>query len=87
HRRLELGDRITRAFGVRVVAAEHEQVVAALLDELPEQQRTALRLTKLAEQSTRDAAATSGMSETSIRVNAHRGLKRLIAFVRRSETP
>ena len=34
-----------------------------------------------------DAAAASGMSETSIRVNAHRGLKRLIAFVRRSETP
>lgn len=68
-------------------AGDAARDVAALLDQLPEQQRAALRLTKLAEQSTRDAAATSGMSETSIRVNAHRGLKRLIAFVRRSETP
>lgn len=68
-------------------AGDAARDVAALLDQLPEQQRMALRLTKLAEQSTRDAAAASGMSETSIRVNAHRGLKRLIAFVRRSETP
>lgn len=68
-------------------AGDAARDVAALLDQLPEQQRTALRLTKLAEQSTHDAAAASGMSETSIRVNAHRGLKRLIAFVRRSETP
>lgn len=68
-------------------AGDAARDVAALLDQLPEQQRTALRLTRLAEQSTRDAATASGMSETSIRVNAHRGLKRLIAFVRRSETP
>lgn len=67
-------------------AGDAARDVAALLDQLPEQQRTALRLTRLAEQSTRDAAAASSMSETSIRVNAHRGLKRLIAFVRRSET-
>lgn len=67
-------------------AGDAARDVATLLDQLPKQQRLALKLTKLAEQSTREAAAESGMSETSIRVNAHRGLKRLIAFVRRSET-
>lgn len=59
--------------------------VDALLGQLPAQQREALRMTKLAEQSAREASATSGMSEISIRVNAHRGLKRLIALMRRSE--
>lgn len=60
--------------------------VGALLDQLPAQQREALRMTKLAEQSAREASATSGMSEISIRVNAHRSLKRLIALMRRSES-
>ncbi|OQW60451.1 MAG: hypothetical protein A4S17_00740 [Proteobacteria bacterium HN_bin10] len=59
--------------------------VDALLGQLPAQQREALRLTKLAEQSTREAAAMSRISEMSIRVNAHRGLKRLIALMRRGE--
>jgi len=68
-------------------AGDDSRDVDALIKRLPEQQRIALRLTKLEQQSTKEAAATSGMSETSIRVNAHRGVKRLIALIRRSENP
>jgi RNA polymerase sigma-70 factor, ECF subfamily len=71
----------------RTDAGDAARDVAALMTHLPEQQRLAVRLTKLEEKSTTEAAASSGMSETSIRVNAHRGVKRLIALIRRSENP
>jgi RNA polymerase sigma-70 factor, ECF subfamily len=71
----------------RTDAGDAGRDVATLLDQLPEQQRTALSLTRIGEQTTREAAAASGLSESSIRVNAHRGLKRLIALVRGSVTP
>ncbi len=53
-----------------------------LLRELPEAQRRAIVLTKLDGLSVAEAAARTGASESAIKVQVHRGLKRLAAFVR-----
>jgi RNA polymerase sigma-70 factor (ECF subfamily) len=54
-----------------------------LLRELPLAQRQAIELTKLAGLSVAEAAAQTGASESAIKVQVHRGLKRLAALVRR----
>lgn len=69
----------------RTDAGDAARDLSALMDELPAQQRTALRLVKVEEKSVREAAAASGMSEAAIRVNVHRGLKRLMALFAGSE--
>jgi RNA polymerase sigma-70 factor (ECF subfamily) len=69
----------------RADAGDAARDLDALMEELPERQRTALRLVKVEERSVREAAAASGMSEAAIRVNVHRGLKRLMALFARSE--
>lgn len=69
-----------------VDAVDAARDIASLMAHLPDQQRSAIQLTKLDQQSTREAAALSGMSETSIRVNAHRGVRRLIALIRRTQS-
>jgi RNA polymerase sigma-70 factor (ECF subfamily) len=51
--------------------------VAKLLGELPEKQRRALELVKLDGRSIRQAAKTTGMSESAIKVSIHRALKAL----------
>lgn len=57
--------------------------LAVLLDDLPEAQRQAIVLTKLEGLSVAEAAASTGASESAIKVQVHRGLKRLAELVRR----
>lgn len=53
-----------------------------LLDGLPEAQRVAIVLTKIDGLSVAEAAARTGASVSAIKVQVHRGLKRLAALVR-----
>jgi RNA polymerase sigma-70 factor (ECF subfamily) len=55
----------------------------ALLQELPSVQQQAIVLTKLEGLSVAEAASRTGASESAIKVQVHRGLKRLAALVRR----
>ncbi len=57
--------------------------LAILLKDLPDAQRQAIVLTKLEGLSVAEAAAQTGASESAIKVQVHRGLKRLAALVRR----
>lgn len=57
--------------------------LAVLLSDLPEAQRQAIVLTKLEGLSVAEAAASTGASESAIKVQVHRGLKRLAELVRR----
>ncbi len=57
-----------------------------LFDALPEAQRQAIVLTKLEGLSVAEAAARTGASESAIKVQVHRGLKRLAARVRERES-
>lgn len=59
--------------------------LALLLNELPEAQRHAIVLTKLEGLSVAEAASRTGASESAIKVQVHRGLKRLATLVRRDE--
>lgn len=54
-----------------------------LLQDLPQAQRQAIVLTKLEGLSVAEAAERAGASESAIKVQVHRGLKRLAALVRR----
>lgn len=56
-----------------------------LLDDLPEAQRRAIVLTKLDGLSVAEAAARTGTSESAVKVQVHRGLKRLAALVSRTD--
>lgn len=53
-----------------------------LFEALPQAQRQAIMLTKLEGLSVAEAAARTGASESAIKVQVHRGLKRLAALVR-----
>lgn len=55
----------------------------ALLQELPPAQQHAIVLTKLEGLSVAEAAIRTGASESAIKVQVHRGLRRLAALVRR----
>lgn len=57
-----------------------------LLGRLPEAQGTAIKLTKIEGLSIREAARQTGSSEVAIKVQIHRGLKRLMALVRGGRT-
>jgi RNA polymerase sigma-70 factor (ECF subfamily) len=57
--------------------------LAVLLKALPDAQRQAIVLTKLEGLSIAEAASRTGASEAAIKVQVHRGLKRLAALVRR----
>ena len=56
--------------------------LAVLLQGLPPAQRHAIELTKLEGLSVAEAAQRTGASESAIKVQVHRGLKRLAALVR-----
>jgi RNA polymerase sigma-70 factor (ECF subfamily) len=58
-----------------------------LLRELPAAQQQAIVLTKLEGLSVAEAASRTGASESAIKVQVHRGLKRLAALVRREPGP
>lgn len=67
-------------------AAEDEAVdakrdVARLLALLPQKQRDAIRLVKLEGVSVKDAAAQTGLSESDVKISAHRGLKTLMRLM------
>jgi RNA polymerase sigma factor (sigma-70 family) len=65
----------------------HEDVVAAkisidrLLRQLPEAQATAIRLVKIQGLSIAEATHACGQSESLVKVNIHRGLKKLAALI------
>lgn len=60
--------------------------LAALLRELPEAQRSAIMLTRIEGLSVAEASARSGASISAIKVQVHRGLRRLAARVRSDDT-
>ncbi len=62
-------------------ASDARRDVVTLLDKLPEKQRVAIRLVKLEERSVREAAASTGLSESDIKISIHRGLKTLMRLM------
>jgi RNA polymerase sigma-70 factor (ECF subfamily) len=58
-----------------------------LLESLPAAQRAAIVLTKIEGLSVAEAAKRTGASESAIKVQAHRGLKRLAALVKQVAPP
>jgi RNA polymerase sigma-70 factor (ECF subfamily) len=63
-------------------AAPARRDLAKLMTSLPQAQRTAIELTKLEGLSVAEACARTGVSESAIKVQVHRGLKKLAALVR-----
>ena len=67
----------------------HEDVVGAkisidrLLDQIPNNQANVIRMVKIDGLSIIEAAAKSGQSEPLVKVNIHRGLKKLAALIER----
>jgi RNA polymerase sigma-70 factor (ECF subfamily) len=59
---------------------EAQTDVLALLAELPGGQREAIRLVKLEGWSVLEASQMTGQSEAAVKVNIHRGLRRLSAI-------
>jgi RNA polymerase sigma-70 factor (ECF subfamily) len=70
------------ALAVAVVEGGVQRDLERLLLTLPEAQRTAIVLTKLEGLSVIEASARTGVSESAIKVQVHRGLKRLAALVK-----
>ena len=62
------------------VATQHD--LASLLEALPAAQRQAILDTKLEGLSVSDAARREGVSESAVKINVHRGLKRLAKIIR-----
>ncbi len=60
-------------------AAETRRELAGLLQTLPERQRRAVVMIKLEGASVAETAAATGMSEASVKVGVHRGVKALAA--------
>ena len=67
-------------------AGEAAELVAALIQELPERQRQALELVKIGEMSLAEAAAASGQSVGALKVNVHRAVKALRVRLLGTET-
>ncbi len=65
--------------------AESTLDVGRLLARLPPKMRTAITDVKLQGLSVAEAAARSGMSESAVKVNVHRGLKALAAVIAREK--
>jgi RNA polymerase sigma-70 factor, ECF subfamily len=63
-------------------AAEARYDLAKLLRQLPERQRLPIQYVKIEGQSVSDTARRIGMSESSVKVGIHRGLKALAAKMR-----
>ena len=67
-------------------ASDAKRDVMRLLDMLPKKQRDAIRLVKLEGVSVRDAAAQTGLTESDVKVSAHRGLKTLMRLMAAEQT-
>jgi RNA polymerase sigma-70 factor (ECF subfamily) len=75
----------TELFGDDVIEqAQNSRDIEQLLSTLPERQREAIRLTQLEGWSVEEAAAIAGQSISAIKVNVHRGLKRLMSLQRKN---
>lgn len=84
-RREMLHEPIDDADGAEHLAFEEQPArrdLLALLDALPAAQRRAIALTKLEGLSLAEASARSGVSVAALKVQIHRGLKRLTVLVR-----
>ncbi len=68
-------------------ASDAKRDLARLMATLPEKQREAIRLVKLEGVSVKDAADQLRISESDVKVSAHRGLKALTALISREEGP
>jgi RNA polymerase sigma-70 factor, ECF subfamily len=62
-------------------ASDAKRDVWRLLERLPQKQRDAIQLVKIDGVSVRDAAVRLGLSESDVKVSAHRGLKSLMRFM------
>ncbi len=73
------------------IADSEEDVVMArvsletLFGQLPETQASAIQLVKIDGLSIREASAQTGQSESMVKVNIHRGLKKLSAMVEKAD--
>ncbi|MDX2233335.1 MAG: sigma-70 family RNA polymerase sigma factor [Hyphomonadaceae bacterium] len=67
-------------------AADAKRDVMRLLDALPKKQRDAIQLVKLDGVSVKDAAARLNLSESDVKVSAHRGLKTLMRLMADTES-
>ncbi len=87
-RRDNLHDALDSVDGLALPALDQnfdaQRDVGKLLLELPEAQRQAIVLTKLEGWSIAEASARTGASESAIKVQVHRGLRRLATLVRDS---
>lgn len=79
---LGLDDIPESAMVAEPVGAEAQRDLGKLLDALPTAQRQAIVLTKVEGLSVAEAAQRTGASESAIKVQVHRGLKRLAALVK-----
>ena len=73
-----------------VVDSEEDVVVARisidrLIARLPDKQRKAIELVKIGGHSIREASEKTGQSESLVKVNIHRGLKKLATLVEEAE--
>lgn len=68
------------------IAAESAYDLRKLLDTLPANTRRAIQYVKLEGLSVAEASKRSGLSESAIKVNIHRGLRRLSASIGRRES-
>lgn len=75
-------DEADEAFLVAANEGEARRDLGKLLDKLPTAQQRAIRLTKVEGLSVAEAAVHTGISESAIKVQVHRGLKRLSELVR-----
>jgi RNA polymerase sigma-70 factor (ECF subfamily) len=75
-------DETDEAFSVAGGEGEARRDIGKLLDKLPDAQQRAIRLTKLEGLSVAEAALQTGISQSAIKVQVHRGLKRLSELVR-----
>lgn len=66
-------------------ASDPAHDVEALLKHLPAKQSTAVRLVKLEELTAKEAATRMGISEADVKINIHRGLKKLMALVAKED--
>lgn len=63
-------------------AADARLDIMTLLGKLPEKQRTAITMVKLEERSVRETAASTGLSESDVKISIHRGLRTLMTLLR-----
>lgn len=68
-------------------ASDAKRDLNAILARLPEKQQTAIRLVKLEEKSVREAAETTGYSESDIKISIHRGMKTLMRLMSEAGAP